>query len=179
LVAIGVIYPLTIQIGDSRSPRQSVFTERNLEPNSIAVLPFENVSGDPEQAYFVSGMQNALIAGLSRIGALRVTSKTSTLRYRNTVESLPSIAAQLGVAKLIEGSVFRVDERVRITVKLMDAAQDEHIWSETFEPEVKDVMLLQNEVAKAIAQQVEVAIRPQRARRAVGCFRPAAEPSVR
>lgn len=109
-------------------------------------------------------MQNALIAGLSRISALRVTSKTSTLRYRNTVESLPSIAAQLGVAKLIEGSIFRVDERVRITVKLMDAAQDEHIWSETFEPEVKDVMLLQNEVAKAIAQQVEVAIRPQLAR---------------
>ena len=160
-VIVGIIYPLTIQIGDSGLPQQSDLTERDLEPNSIAVLPFENVSGDPEQAYFVSGMQNALIAGLSRISALKVTSKTSTLRYRNTVESLPSIAAQLGVAKLIEGSIFRVDDRVRITVTLINAVLDEHIWSETFEQEVKDVMLLQNEVSQAIAQQVEVAIRPE------------------
>ncbi len=160
-VAIGVIYPLSIQIGGSQAPQQAGFIEQELEPNSIAVLPFENVSGDPEQAYFVSGMQNALIAGLSRISALKVTSKTSTLRYMNTVESLPSIAVQLGVAKLIEGSIFRVNDRVRITVKLMNAIQDEHIWSETFEQEVKDVMLLQNEVAQAIAQQVEVAIRPE------------------
>lgn len=160
-VVIGVIYPLTIQIGDSRSLQQADFTERTFKSNTIAVLPFENVSGDPDQAYFVSGMQNALIAGLSRISALKVTSKTSTLKYRNTVESLPEIAAQLGVAKLIEGSIFRVNDRVRITVNLMDAALDEHIWSETFEQEVKDVMLLQNEVAQAIAQQVKVAIRPE------------------
>jgi TolB-like protein len=163
LVAViaGIVYPLTIQIGDSGFARQPGLAEGDLEPNSIAVLPFENVSGDPEQAYFVSGMQNALIAGLSRISALKVTSKTSTLRYRNTVESLPVIAAQLGVAKLIEGSIFRVEDRVRITVTLINAALDEHIWSETFEHEVKDVMLLQNEVSMAIAEQVEVAIRPE------------------
>ena len=160
VVVIGFIYPLSVQIGDSQSPQQPVFVEQELEPNSIAVLPFENVSGDPEQAYFVSGMQNVLIAGLSRISALKVTSKTSTLRYMNTVEPLPRIAAQLGVAKLIEGSIFRVDDRVRITVNLMNAVQDEHIWSETFEQEVKDVMLLQNEVAGAIAKQVEVALKP-------------------
>jgi TolB-like protein/cytochrome c-type biogenesis protein CcmH/NrfG len=160
-VAIGVIYPLSIQIGDSRSPQPVEFIEREFAPNSIAVLPFDNLSGDPEQAYFVAGMQDALIAGLSRISALRVTSKTSTMRYRDTIESLPRIAAQLGVAKLIEGSIFRVDNKVRITVKLVDARLDEHIWSETFEQEVKDVMLLQNEVAQAIAQQVEVAIRPE------------------
>jgi TolB-like protein/tetratricopeptide (TPR) repeat protein len=160
-VAIGVIYPLIIRIGDSRSPQQVEVIEREIEPNSIAVLPFENLSGDPEQAYFVAGMQDALISGLSRISALKVTSKTSTMRYRDTIESLPRIAMQLGVAKLIEGSIFRVDDRVRITVKLMDARLDEHIWSETFEKEVKDVMLLQNEVAQAIAQKVEVAIRPE------------------
>jgi len=131
LVATGVIYQLTIQISDTQS-------------SGIAV----------------SGMQNALIAGLSRISALKVTSKTSTLRYRDTIESLPRIAAQLGVAKLIEGSIFRVDNRVRITVQLVDAKLDEHIWSETFEREVEDVMLLQNEVAQAIAEQVEVTILP-------------------
>ena len=160
LVAAGVIYQLTIQIGDSQSLELAKITQQDIEPNSIAVLPLENISGDQEQAYFVSGMQNALIAGLSRVSALKVTSKTSTMRFKNTVESLPRIAAQLGVAKLIEGSVFRVDDRVRITVQLIDAVLDEYIWSETFEREVKDVMSLQNEVAQAIAQQVEVTLKP-------------------
>lgn len=160
VVAIGVIYPLTIQIGDSRPPQQGL-TQQEFDVNSIAVLPLENLSGDPDQAYFVSGMQDALITGLSRISALKVTSKTSTLRFRNTSESLPIIAAKLGVAKLIEGSIFRVDDRVRITVKLMNAVLDEHIWSDSFERDVSDVMVLQNEVAQAIAQQVEVAISPE------------------
>jgi len=160
LVAAGVIYQLTIQINDSRSPGFEETVQQDVEPNSIAVLPLENLSGDPEQAYFVSGMQNALIVGLSRISALKVTSKTSTMRFKDTVESLPIIAAQLGVAKLIEGSIFRVDNRVRITVQLVDARLDEYIWSETFEREVEDVMMLQNEVAGAIAQQVEVTLKP-------------------
>ncbi len=161
VVAIGVIYPLTRQIRDSKSPQQMEITQRDIESNSIAVLPFDNLSGDPEQAYFVAGMQDALIAGLSRISALRVTSKTSTVRFKDTVESLPLIAAQLGVAKLVEGSIYRVGDRVRITVQLIDAGLDEHIWSQTFEQEVKDVMLLQNDVAQAIAQQVEVVISPE------------------
>jgi len=160
-VAIGLVYPLTIQIRDSQSLEQVEIAQRDIESNSIAVLPFDNLSGDPEQAYFVAGMQDALIAGLSRISALRVTSKTSTVRFKDTVESLPRIAAQLGVAKLIEGSIYRVGDRVRISVQLVDAGLDEHIWSETFEQEVRDVMLLQSEVAQAIAQQVEVAIRPE------------------
>ena len=159
-VAVVAVYQLTIQIGSTRSPEFAETIRRDIEPNSIAVLPLENISGDQEQAYFVSGMQNALIAGLSRVSALKVTSKTSTMRFKNTVESLPRIAAQLGVAKLIEGSVFRVDGRVRITVQLIDAVLDEYIWSETFEREVKDVMSLQNEVAQAIAQQVEVTLKP-------------------
>jgi len=161
LVAVGVIYQLTIQINDSRSPELAEITQQVIEPNSIAVLPLDNLSGDPEQAYFVSGMQDALIAGLGRISALKVTSKTSTMRYRDTIESLPRIAAQLGVAKLIEGSIFRVDNRVRISVQLVDARLDEQIWSETFEQEIEDVMLLQNEVAGAIAKQVAVVIKPE------------------
>jgi TolB-like protein/cytochrome c-type biogenesis protein CcmH/NrfG len=160
LVAAGVIYQLTIQISDTQSSGIAEIIKQEIKSNTIAVLPLENLSGDPEQAYFVSGMQNALIASLSRISALKVTSKTSTLRYRDTIESLPRIAAQLGVAKLIEGSIFRVGNRVRISVQLVDAQQDEHIWSETFEREVKDVMVLQNEVAQAIAEQVEVTILP-------------------
>jgi len=159
-VVMGVIYPLTIQIRDSRTPQQAELIEQELESNSIAVLPFDNLSGDPEQAYFVAGMHDALIDGLARISALKVTSRTSTMRYKDTIESMPRIAAQLGVASLIEGSIFRVDDRVRITVQLVDAGLDEHIWSETFEQEVKNVMLLQSEVARAIAQQVEVTLKP-------------------
>jgi TolB-like protein len=160
IASIGVSYQLTIQISDSRTPELVEYTQKEIKSNSIAVLPLDNLSGDPEQAYFVSGMHEALITALSRISALKVTSKTSTMRYKNTIEALPRIAAQLGVAKLIEGSIFRVGDRIRITVQLIDAGLDEHIWSETFEQEVKDVMLLQNEVAQAIAQQVEVTILP-------------------
>jgi TolB-like protein/Flp pilus assembly protein TadD len=160
VVAVGVIYQLTVQISDSRSLEFAEIIQHDINPNSIAVLPLENLSGDSEQQYFVSGMQDALIAGLSRISALKVTSKTSTMRYKDTGLAIPMIAAQLGVAKLIEGTIYRVGDRVRITVKLIDARADEHIWTETFENEVKDVMVLQNEVALAIAQQVEVTLTP-------------------
>jgi hypothetical protein len=106
-VAAGVIYQLTIQISTSRTLEPSVILQKDIESNSIAVLPLDNLSGDPEQQYFVSGMQDALISYLSRIKSLRVTSKTSTLRYQDSGESLPRIGAQLGVAKLIEGSIYR------------------------------------------------------------------------
>ena len=160
LVGIAITWELTTSIRDIEPGAPSEYRDKDIHPNSIAVLPLENISGNPDQQYFVSGMQDALIASLSRIGALKVTSKTSTMRYRDTVVAIPIIAAQLGVARLIEGTIYRVDDRVRITVKLVDASADEHIWTETFEKEVKDVMMLQNEVALAIAQQVEVTVSP-------------------
>jgi len=91
VVAIGVIYPLTLQISDSRTLELTDFTQKEIKSNSIAVLPLDNLSGDPEQAYFVSGMHEALITGLSRISALKVTSRTSTMRYKDTVEALLKI----------------------------------------------------------------------------------------
>ena len=160
IISITITMQLTASIRDTEPVTTLEYSNDDINPNSIAVLPLDNLSGDPEQQYFVSGMQDALIAGLSRISALKVTSKTSTMRYRDTVEALPRIATQLGVAKLIEGSIFRVGDRVRITVNLMDAQTDEHIWSQTFENDVKDVMVLQSEVAQAIAEQVEVTITP-------------------
>jgi len=160
VISVGVVFQLAVSLNDSRFKDSVEIARSDIQPNSIAVLPLENLSGDPEQAYFVSGMQDALIAGLSRISALKVVSKTSTLRFRDTAEPLPKIAAQLGVAKLIEGSVFKVDNRVRITVNLMNALSDEHIWSETFEKDVSNVLSLQNEIAQAIAQQVEVTVTP-------------------
>jgi len=129
-----------------------------VNPNSIAVLPLDNISGDSDQQYFVSGMQAAMIAGLSRIRALRVTSKTSTLRYRESGESLPEIGRQLRVAKIIEGSIYRFKNRVRLEVQLLDAKEDEHIWSATFEDEIENIMLLQSRVAQAVASQVRVTL---------------------
>jgi len=126
--------------------------------NSIAVLPLENLSDDPEQEYFVAGMHDALITGLSSISGLRVTSKTSTLRFRGGEGMLPKIAEELGVASLIEGSVYKVDRRVRITVKLMDARQDRNIWTQTFEEDIVDVLSMQREVAREIARQVQVTL---------------------
>jgi len=160
IVSAAISIQLTASIRDTELVTALQYSDDDISPNSIAVLPFENLSADPEQQYFVSGMQDALIAGLSSVSALKVTSKTSTMRYENTVEALPIIAAQLGVAKLIEGSIFRIEDRVRITIKMLDATIDEQIWSRTFENDVQDVMLLQSEVARAIAEQVEVTITP-------------------
>jgi hypothetical protein len=102
VVSVAITMQLTAGIRDIEPVTALEYSNDDINPNSIAVLPFDNLSGDPEQQYFVSGMQDALIAGLSSISALKVTSKTSTIRYRDTVEALPRIAAQLGVAKLIE-----------------------------------------------------------------------------
>ena len=157
VVAGGVAWQLSSDIRAVTDDGQ-VVVRGEIDPNSIAVLPLENLSGDPEQQYFVSGMHDALVSGLSRIRALKVTSKTSTMRYAGLAQPLPRIATELGVAKLIEGSVYRVGEQVRISVKLLDAANDEQIWSDVFEDDIRDVLRLQREVAEAIAEAVHVVV---------------------
>ena len=158
VVATAITWQLSDNISDVAGTSRTAVAASDIDPNSIAVLPLANLSGDPEQQFFVSGMQDALISGLSRIRDLKVTSKTSTMRYSETVESLPDIAAQLGVSRLIEGSVFRVGDQVRISVQLVDAVEDRHIWSDSFEEDIRDVLKLQSEVAQAIAEQVEVVV---------------------
>ena len=159
IVVIGamIFYQFLGNILDAERDSPSVAV-REAGWNSIAVLPLENLSDDPEQEYFVSGMHDALITGLSAISGLRVTSKTSTLRFLNVDAALPDIADDLGVASLIEGSVYKVDRQVRITVKLMDARQDRSIWSQTFEEDIEDVLSMQREVAREIARQVQVTL---------------------
>ena len=159
LVVIGAMisYQFLGNILDVERDSQSVEV-REAGWNSIAVLPLENLSDDPDQAYFVSGMHDALITGLSGISGLRVTSKTSTLRFRNVDAALPDIATDLGVSWLIEGSVYKVGRQVRITVKLMDARQDTSVWSQTFEEDIEDVLSIQWEVAREIARQVQVTL---------------------
>jgi len=128
---------------------------------SIAVLPLDNLSGDPSQEYFVDGMTDELITDLAKVGALRVTSRTSVMRYKGTKKSLPEIARELNVEGIVEGSVTRSGNRVRVTAQLLHAPEDQHLWAETYERDLGDVLKLQSEVAQAIAQQVRAQLTPQ------------------
>ncbi len=123
---------------------------------SIAVLPLDNLSGDPEQEYFADGMTEVLIASLARIGGLRVISRTSSMAYKNSDLTLPQIASELNVDAVVEGSVLRAGNRVRITTQLIRADSDEHLWSESYERGLEDVLALQSEVARAIAGEIEL-----------------------
>ena len=121
---------------------------------SIAVLPLDNLSGDPSQEYFADGMTDELITDLAKVGALRVTSRTSVMRYKGTKKVLPEIARELSVDAIVEGSVVRSGGRVRITAQLLRGSTDQHIWAETYDRDFSDVLKLQSEVAKAIVRQV-------------------------
>ena len=125
------------------------------EIDSIAVLPFQNLSEDSEQQFFVDGMHDALITELSQIKAIRVISRTSTLRYRNTEKSISAIAEELDVDALIEATVFKHENKVRIQVQLIGALHaEEHIWAESYDREVKNVLVMYQEVVKDITTQI-------------------------
>jgi TolB-like protein/tetratricopeptide (TPR) repeat protein len=133
---------------------------------SVAVLPLENFSGEPGEEPFVSGMHEELINQLSQVGALLVTSRTSVMRYRGgNVPSLPDIGRELGVDAILEGSVYRVDDQVRITVQLIHAPTDTHLWSDSFVRELRDVLALHSEVARAVAHEVHAVLTPEESRR--------------
>jgi len=136
-----------------------------MEIKSIAVLPLENLSGDPSQDYFVDGMTDALITELAQIGRLRVISRTSMMRYRGTRKPLPEIARELNVEAVVEGTVVRVGPRVRLTAQLIHAPTDRHLWARSYDRELRDVLALQEELARAIAQAVQLEIRPEDRRR--------------
>ncbi len=126
---------------------------------SVAVLPLRNLSNDPTQRYFVEGMQDALIARLSRTTDLRVISRTSTLRYETTEKSAPEIARELNVDALIEGSVLRDEDQVRITAKLIRGAEDEHLWANSYDRNLDQVLALISEISLAIADEIEVTVK--------------------
>jgi eukaryotic-like serine/threonine-protein kinase len=125
---------------------------------SIAVLPLDNLSKDPEQEYFVDGMTDELITDLSKIKALTVISRTSSMQYRGTHKRVPEIARDLNVQAVVEGSVLRSGDRVRITAQLIDALTDRHLWAESYERDLKDILALQAEVARAITREIKVSL---------------------
>jgi TolB-like protein/DNA-binding winged helix-turn-helix (wHTH) protein/Tfp pilus assembly protein PilF len=128
---------------------------------SIAVLPFDNFSGDPEQQYFADGMTEALIAELGQIRDLRVPSRTSVMLYKRANKPLRQIARELAVDALVEGSVSRSGDRVEITVQLLDGSRDQHLWGGTYDRDSRDVLALQHELARAITAELKISFSPQ------------------
>jgi TolB-like protein/Tfp pilus assembly protein PilF len=127
---------------------------------SLAVLPLENLSGDPQQEYFADGMTEELITDLAKIRALKVISRTSVMLYKGSKKPLPQIARELNVDALIEGSVLREAGQVRITAELIQASTDQHLWAESYQREMRGVLALQGEIASAIAEKVRAALTP-------------------
>src|SRR5436305_2897871 len=128
---------------------------------SIAVLPFENLSEDKANAYFADGIQDEILTRLSKIADLKVISRTSTQHYKSAPENLPEIARLLGVAHILEGSVQKSGDAVRVNVQLIKAANDSHLWAETFDRKLTDIFSVESEVAKAIAEQLRAKLTGQ------------------
>ena len=128
---------------------------------SLAVLPLDNLSADTSQNYFADGMTDELITDLAQISALRVISRTSVMTYKGARKPLPQIARELNVDAVVEGTVLRSGDQVRITAQLIDASTDKHLWSQSYEGDLRDTLALQNSVARAIADQIRINLTPQ------------------
>src|SRR5215469_6902804 len=148
IASIGVIWVLRTRTARAAPVRIS----------SLAVLPLENLSKDPEQEYFADGMTDALITDLAKIHALRVISRTSVMPYKGKRRPMPEIAQELKVDAIVEGTVMRSGDRVRITAQLIEAPSDRHLWAESYERDLRDVVALQDDVAKAIAGEIKVTL---------------------
>jgi TolB-like protein/DNA-binding winged helix-turn-helix (wHTH) protein len=161
--AIAVVFLMIVLLGFALWLVPTLSRPKSAGPSlhSIAVLPLDNLSGDSSQDYFVDGMTEELITDLAKVSALRVTSRTSVMRYKGTKKSLPEIARELNVDGVVEGSVTRSGNRVRVRAQLLNAVKDQHLWAETYERDLGDVLSLQSEVARAIAQQVRAQVTPE------------------
>ncbi len=146
--------------GDGSPSATALSEEEAPRIASLAVLPLRNLSGDPGQDYFADGMTEALITDLSKIGALKVISRTSAMRYKDTEKPLSEIARELNVDAVIEGSVVREGDRVGITAQLIEAATETNLWADRYEREISSILTLQGEMARAIAGEIEVALTP-------------------
>ena len=150
---------LAIGTGAVRNPLLKGGKHPNI--GSLAVLPLTNLSGDPEQEYFADGMTEELITVLASIPSLKVTSRTSIMRLKNSKQTLREIASSLGLDAIVEGSVRRAGDRVRITAQLIEASGDRHLWARSVERDFRDVLTLQSEVARDIAKEIEVQVSPR------------------
>jgi TolB-like protein/DNA-binding winged helix-turn-helix (wHTH) protein/Tfp pilus assembly protein PilF len=158
LLTVFAVLVISIAIWLARAGGASTSAAPRL--NSIAVLPLDNLSGDPSQEFFADGMTDQLITDLAKVGSLRVISRTSVMQYKGTRKGLPEIARELNVDAIVEGSVIRSGQRVRVTAQLVQARTDQHLWAETYDRDLGDILKLQGEVANTIAGQVRAQLTP-------------------
>jgi TolB-like protein/Tfp pilus assembly protein PilF len=162
-VAVVVAFFLTFRGGDNGAPTNQTTqtTSTKTLENSLAVLPLRNISGEERNEFFVDGMTEELITQLAGIRALKVISRTSIMRYKNTDKPLTEIARELGVGKILEGSVLWAGDRVRISAQLIDGRNDAHLWANSYESDLSDVLGLQRRVARAVADEIELELTPE------------------
>ena len=158
--ALGTSATVAIAVGAAQAMVKEV-----TEAKSVAVLPFENMSTDPENEYFSDGITDDIIAQLSKISALKVISRTSTMQYKRTTKKIAAIAEELGVAAILEGSVRRAGQRVRIVAHLVDPRTEKHLWGDTFDRQLSDIFEVQSEVAQQITGALSLALSPEEKKR--------------
>jgi len=156
MVLLAAIVGLTIRAVRPGSTAPSTSSIR-----SVAVLPLKNLSVDPEQGYFAEGMTEALITTLGKIGSLRVISRTSVMRFADTRAPLPEIAKELHVDALVEGTVARSGDRVRVTANLVQGSPERHLWAQSYERDLRDVLAIQRDLASAIAREIQITLTPE------------------
>src|SRR5437660_256818 len=161
VIAAGLLGFQLLRRVQTATPQQSEVAIASISEKSIAVLPFENLSDDKANAYFADGVQDEILTRLSKIADLKVISRTSTEHYKSAPQDLPEIARQLGVAHILEGSVQKSGDAVRVNVQLIKAANDSHLWADTFDRKLTDIFLVESEVAKAIADQLRAKLTGQ------------------
>jgi TolB-like protein/Tfp pilus assembly protein PilF len=164
LVSIGFFFLGRYIVGNKTTPRLSeAATGSSIPQKSIAVLPFENLSDDKGAAYFADGIQDEILTKLASIADLKVISRTSTARYKSKPEDLRTVSQQLGVATVLEGSVQKAADKVRVNVQLIDARADSHLWAKTYDRDIKDVFAVESEVAQEIADSLQAKLSPAEA----------------
>jgi serine/threonine protein kinase len=156
IAVLSVLLLAGLYFGTSKRQPKPLPHAAPIPEKSIAVLPFENRSEERANAYFAEGIQDEILTRLSKIADLKVISRTSTQRYKSTPENLPEIARQLGVAHIVEGSVQKNGDAVRVNVQLINAATDSHLWADTFDRKLTDIFSVESDIAKAIADQLRV-----------------------
>ncbi|WP_334270430.1 hypothetical protein [Edaphobacter sp. HDX4] len=158
VILAAVIIVVVIEAGRFRD--SALQNPSSVKIHSLAVLPFENLSKDAEQEYFADGMTAELITGLAKISSIRVIPPTSVMRYKRIRKPLGDIARELNVDAVVEGEVFRSQNRVRVTAQLVDASTDRHLWSETHDRNLRDLVSLQADVAHSIARAIGAQVTP-------------------
>jgi TolB-like protein/Tfp pilus assembly protein PilF len=162
--SLGLFFLGRYMVGSKTTPRLSeAATGSSIPQKSIAVLPFENLSDDKNAAYFADGIQDEILTKLASIADLKVISRTSTAKYKSKPEDLKTVSQQLGVATVLEGSVQKAADKVRVNVQLIDARADSHLWAKSYDREMKDVFAVESEVAQEIADSLQAKLSPAEA----------------